>query len=203
MIPNHHPSEAVLADYVAGAMRPAFATVVAAHLESCAHCRTTVQTLEALGGVMVADLPEEQLSEEALPRALASIERPHAVEQVAVKPVADRIAFGREIRFGPGMAVRKARIDDSGDLLYLLRLPAGLKTIPHSHQGLEFTTVLKGAFDDDEGRFAAGDFAEMTDEIDHRPTVVSDGECVCLIASERPMKVRNFVGRVVQIMTGV
>ncbi len=49
------------------------------------------------------------------------------------------------------MGIRKAKIA-GGDLLYLLRLPAGLQTIPHGHQGTEFTTVLKGAFDDGTGR---------------------------------------------------
>lgn len=203
MTPKHHPSDAVLADYAAGGMRPAFAAVVAAHLEGCAHCRSVVGALEALGGELVADLPEEALSSDALDRALAGIERPHAPSPAPQAPIAARLPFGREIRFAPGMGVRKARIDDSGDLLYLLRLPAGLTTIPHGHQGLEFTAVLKGAFEDGEGRFAAGDFAEMTDEIDHQPSVTPDSECLCLIASERPMKVTTLVGRIVHLMTGV
>ena len=203
MTPHHHPSEAVLADYVAGGMRPAFATVVAAHLEGCVHCGSVVRALEALGGEMVADLPVEPLSDDALDRAMAGIERPVTDASPPVAPVAERIPFGREIRFAPGMGVRKARIDDSGDLLYLLRLPPGLKTIPHGHQGLEFTAVLKGAFEDGEGRFAAGDFAEMTGEIDHQPSVAPDGECICLIASEQPMRVKTLVGRIVHMMTGV
>ena len=203
MKPTHHPSEAVLADYAAGGMRPAFAAVVAAHLEGCPHCCSVVGALEALGGELVTDLPAESLSNDALDRALAGIERPHPPSPAPRALIAERIPFGREIRFAPGMGVRKARIDDSGDLLYLLRLPAGLKTIPHGHQGQEFTAVLKGAFEDDEGRFAAGDFAEMTDEIDHQPSVTPDSECICLIASERPMKVTTLVGRIVHMMTGV
>lgn len=203
MTPTHHPSDAVLADYVAGGMRPAFAAVVAAHVETCPHCRAAVHALEALGGEMVCDLPQEALSDQALDRVMAGIERPYDHVPSSVRPVAERLPFGREIRFAPGMGVRKARIDGSGDLLYLLRLPAGLKTIPHGHQGQEFTAVLKGAFADDEGQFAAGDFAEMTDEIDHQPSVLPDSECICLIASERPMKVTSLTGRIVQLMTGV
>ena len=37
--PRHHPSEATLAQYVAGTLRPGFDVVVAAHLSTCAHCR--------------------------------------------------------------------------------------------------------------------------------------------------------------------
>jgi putative transcriptional regulator len=193
-----------MADYVAGALRPAFAVVVAAHVEGCVHCRGAVEALEALGGAMVEDLGAETLADDALDRAMAAIERPlDAAPAPTPKPAADRIPFGREMWIGPGMGIRKARIDDGGDLLYLLRLPAGLQTIPHGHQGLEFTAVLKGAFEDDSGRFAAGDFAEMTDEIDHQPSVTPDSECICLIASERPMKVRTLIGRFVHLMTGV
>ena len=149
MRPNHHPSDAVMADYVGGALRPAFAVVVAAHVEGCAHCRTVVAALEALGGAIVETLDAETLADDALDRAMAGIERPYQTEATSRKPAPDRIPFGREMWIGPGMGIRKARIDDSGDLLYLLRLPAGLQTIPHGHQGQEFTAVLKGAFEDD------------------------------------------------------
>ena len=70
MTPTHHPSDAVLADYVAGGMRPAFAAVVAAHVETCPHCRAAVHALEALGGEMVCDLPQEALSDQALDRVI-------------------------------------------------------------------------------------------------------------------------------------
>lgn len=203
MTPHHHPSDAVIADYVAGALRPAFAVVVAAHLEGCAHCRQAAAAFEALGGAMVEDLAGAKLSDDALDRAMAGIERPYETRPASPVPAADRIPFGREMWIGPGMGIRKARIDDSGDLLYLLRLPAGLQTIPHGHQGQEFTAVLKGAFVDGSGRFAAGDFAEMTDEIDHQPSVSPDGECLCLIASEKPMRVKTLIGRIVHMMTCV
>lgn len=203
MSPTQHPAEAVLADYATGAMRPAFAVVVAAHLEGCAHCRATVGAFEALGGEMVSVLPDAPLSDDAMARVMAGIERPAEPAPAAVAPVAERIPFGREQWLAPGMGIRKARIDDSGDLLYLLRLPAGIKTIPHGHQGQEFTAVLKGAFEDGGNRYAAGDFAEMTDEVDHQPSVAPEGECICLIASERPMKVNTLVGRIVHMMTGV
>ena len=92
------------------------------------------------------------------------------------------------------MSIRKAKTGGS-DLLYVLRLPAGLQTIPHGHLGTEFTTVVKGAFDDGTGVFAAGDFADVNEAVDHLPHVTAHGECMCLIASERPMRVTTFLGR--------
>lgn len=201
--PKHHPTDAILADYASGALRPAFAVVVSAHLEGCAHCRDGLRGLEALGGALIADLPESEMSGEALGRVMAGIERPveTAVETPA-RPAAERIPFGREVWIGPGMGLRKARMP-GGDLLYQLRLPAGLGTVPHGHQGTEYTVVLKGAFMDGEARFGPGDFAEMSEGVTHEPHVAPESECICLIVSEKPMRVTNLLGRFVQFVTQV
>ena len=199
--PTHHPDDAVLADYVSGALRPAFATVVGAHLEACAHCRASLKGLEALGGEMIDGLDEAPLSDTALDRAMAGLDRP-LHPPASSRATLDRIKFGRELWLAPGMSIRKAKTG-GGDLLYLLRLPAGLQTIPHGHQGTEYTTVVKGAFDDGTGIFAAGDFADVDESVDHLPHVTAQGECICLIASEKPMRVTTLIGRLVHQVTGV
>ena len=202
MTAKHHPNEAILADYAGGALRPAFSAVVAAHLETCALCRAHVGALEAAAGELLGDLAPAPMDDEALARVMAGIERPGAVAP-GTETTTGRIPFGRELWVGPGMGIRKAKLE-GGDLLYLLRLPAGLRTIPHGHEGIEYTAVLKGAFDDGHGVFAAGDFGEMlADEVEHRPSVLPGSECVCLIASERPMRVRTFFGHLVHRLTGV
>jgi len=201
MTPAHHPSPAVLADYVSGALRPAFALVVAAHAERCAACRAEIRTLEAVGGELIAELPEASMAPESLERVMAGIERPLPLVEPPPLPTADRIPFGRVQWLAPGMTIRKARL--GGDLLYLLRLPGGVKTIPHGHAGAEFTTVLEGAYDDVTGRFAAGDFVEMSEDVEHHPSVMAGEPCVCLIASERPMRMTSVGGRLVHWLTGV
>ena len=103
---------------------------------------------------------------------MPGIERPMPPAEPAPPPTAERIPFGRAQWLAPGMTIRKAKLG-GGDLLYLLQLPGGLTTVPHGHVGLEFTAVLEGAYDDESGHFAAGDFAEMTDEIDHQPSVAA------------------------------
>jgi putative transcriptional regulator len=201
--PLHHPADAILADYASGALRPGFAVVVSAHLESCPHCRSSLRGLEALGGALIADLPESEMSLEALDRVMAGIERPvDAAPEPAAKPAVERIPFGRELWIGPGMGLRKAKMKD-GDLLYQLRLPAGLGTIPHGHQGAEYTVVLKGAFKDGGTRFGPGDFVEMDQEVEHALRVTDEGECICIIVSEKPMRVNTLMGRIIQFVTQV
>jgi len=191
--PIHHPSAAVLTDYSSGALRPAFGVVVAAHLEACPHCRATLRGLEALGGEMIAVLPETSLSEQALPRVMAGIERPVDRAPEGAHTTVDRVPFGRELWLGPGMGIAKAKME-GGDLLYKLRLPAGQPTFPHGHDGIEYTTVLTGAFDDGFHIYSAGDFAEAGDDLHHKPHVTPGSECICLIASERPLRVTDQVG---------
>lgn len=199
-MPTHHPSEALLTDYASGAISEAFGVVVAAHLEVCGACQATVAGLEALGGEMVSLLPEDVLSEEALPRVMAGIERPTGVGRPNRLTEA-RIPFGRELWLGPGMGVRKAKV--AGGLLYSLRLGAGQQTFPHGHHGIECTTVLKGAFHDGFETYAAGDFAEAGEDLEHLPHVTSGGECVCLIASEHPIKALSLVGRFFQTVARI
>ena len=75
--------------------------------------------------------------------------------------------------------------------------------MPHGHQGVEFTTVLKGAYNDNGELYDTGDFVELDPSVEHQPHVVPGGECVCMIASEKPMRMTTRLGRLVQALTGV
>jgi len=202
MTPTRHPSDAVLADYASGALRSAFSAVVAAHLEHCPHCRDEVAALEAVGGALLETLPESGLAAEGLERVMAALDEAESPAAPAQSTI-ERIAFGRERFLAPSMGIRKAGSGADGELLYLLRLPSGQKTLPHGHLGVEFTTVLKGAYNDNGALYRAGDFCEMDSADDHQPHVVAGEECVCLIASERPMRMTTRVGWLVQALTGV
>ena len=200
--PTQPPTDAILTDYVSGALRPAFATVVAAHLEHCGHCREAVLGLEAIGGAMIESLEPADMEEARLIKAMSALDKP-AKQDSASGSTVERAPFGAELWLAPGMGLRKARRGKSGELLYLLRLPDGQKTLPHGHRGTEFTTVIKGAYEDGGVTYRAGDFCELDASADHQPNVVSDGECVCMIASERPMRMSSRLGRLVQMLTGV
>ena len=69
--------------------------------------------------------------------------------------------------------------------LKLLRIGAGRAMPEHGHGGEEITLVLKGAYRDHMGRFARGDVADLDEDIEHKPVVEQDGDCICLVATER------------------
>jgi putative transcriptional regulator len=43
----------------------------------------------------------------------------------------------------------------------------------------------------------------VDDSIDHQPIVSPDGECICLIATERPARFKSLLGRLSQTWTGL
>jgi putative transcriptional regulator len=80
----------------------------------------------------------------------------------------------------------------------LLRIPAGTKLPDHGHRGTELTLVLKGAFRDEEDRFGAGDIEVANEEMHHKP-IAEDGEpCICLAATDAPLRFKSFLPRIAQ-----
>jgi putative transcriptional regulator len=79
--------------------------------------------------------------------------------------------------------------------VYLLSVAPGMPTARHEHSGAEFCTVLTGAYRDELGVFAAGDFAAAYGEFNHQPVVEGDETCVCLFATEGRLKPQGLLGR--------
>lgn len=204
---SRHPSETVLAAYAAGQLRPAFALVAAAHVHGCAACRATVRLLEAAGGALLEELEPTPLHADAFDRLMARIERsagPIVLDGHAVSDILSALKLRRRRWLAPGVWMAPVELAGVGDdLVYVLRVPAGVRTFAHGHSGVEFTTVLKGAYDDGQDAYRAGDFQEVDTAHEHQPVISPDGECLCLIASESPMRMHSRLGRLVQLYMNV
>ncbi len=209
----HHPSEAVIADYAAGTLAQGPSLVVSAHLERCGRCRAQLMMFEAVGGVLIDDLPPADMRDDALALALARIERPapqrtsvprRAGPDGIVLPAAlARRGVGPRRFLGPGIWVAPVRSDsDDGWRTYLLRAPSGVVVPHHGHKGAEYTVVLEGAFRDETGLYAAGDFAETDDRMEHHPAAEGPEACVCLISGEGGIRAEGLL-RLIQPLLGV
>ncbi|BBB30290.1 ChrR family anti-sigma-E factor [Neptunomonas japonica] len=91
---------------------------------------------------------------------------------------------------------------ERGGVSRLLRIAPGKAMLPHSHDGNELTLILRGSFTDEVGRFTVGDIADLDNEIQHQPLVDSNEDCICLIATDAPLKFSTLLGKIVQPMTG-
>ena len=84
----------------------------------------------------------------------------------------------------------------------LLRIAPGKSMPLHSHQGSEITVVLKGAYRDELGRFGPGDVADLDDAIQHRPVTEPGEPCICLAATDAPLRFPGRIARMLQPLLG-
>lgn len=207
MTTSHHPTEALLIQHAAGVLSEGRDLVLAAHVAVCHLCRSVVRRHEAIGGALLESLPAAAMDPTALDLALARLERPAPTE--ARKPSApdDWIAFDspavakawkRRRWAAPGVWVAPIFRGPGRSRTYLLRVGPGMSVPRHRHRGCESVTVLKGAYDDRGSIHAPGDFALNDESVEHRPTVTSGEECVCLICTDAPLIARDWVGKLFQ-----
>lgn len=197
MNPRHHPSIEILTAYASGALEPGFGLVVGAHVEGCAACRAKIGAFEAASGAALSELSAEDVSADALADVMARLDETQtSAPKVDTWPLLERLTLKPKKWVAPGVWV--AAVDTPHapqNRVYLLSVAPGMPTARHEHSGAEFCTVLKGAYRDELGVFAAGDFAAAYGELNHQPMVEGDETCVCLFATEGRLKPQGFLGR--------
>ncbi len=206
---NQLPDNVLLA-YSAGTLPEAFSLVVACHVSLCDDSRAAVESFDALGGSLLERLDEADLSTESFARTLALIDSGELAIKPARKMPNDSVFPEPLQRFageGPdsvawksiGGGVKQAILPCSGDATArLLHIPSGTAVPDHGHAGLEMTLVLKGAFTDEFGRFARGDIEVRDDDHAHAPVADQGEDCICLAATDAPLKFRGLLPRLVQ-----
>jgi putative transcriptional regulator len=212
---RHHLSDPLLLAYSAAQLPEAFSLVVAAHVSLCDECRARLHAFDAIGGALIEDgaaAEEADLSEDGI---AATIERICSTPREARRPAAGacrghavfpaplRDAVGGDleaVRWRPlGMGVRQAILPTQGSAtVRLLRIPAGQAVPDHGHRGMELTLVLQGAFRDKTDRFGRGDLEIATEELEHTPVAETGDDCICLAATDAPLRFNALMPRLAQ-----
>ncbi|WP_299733481.1 ChrR family anti-sigma-E factor [uncultured Endozoicomonas sp.] len=208
---NHHPDLSTLLNYGAGSLSDALAMVVACHLESCEHCRHTVTEAENIGMALLKEVSADDMSRNARDNMLAMLDD-HAIEppQVVIEtpqkegdiPTQLRPLIGQWFadlkwsRVAPGL--KQFILPASDGKLRLLNIAPGTFMPAHGHSGSELTLVLKGSYSDELGRFRAGDVADVDPDVTHQPVADTHEGCICLIATDAPLRFKGLVPRLLQ-----
>lgn len=223
MTHRHHPNELTLVSYAAGTLGEAASVVVATHLVVCAECRDAVRLGEAIGGVLLEAVVPQPLGSDALDRVLAQLDtanpvtRPDPAQRYGatkasafgdestprvrrsrvIGPLPAPLAPYRADRWrsmAPGIQrIRLIPRRRDRASLDLLRVAPGCAMPDHAHRGLELTCILSGGYSDQFDHFGPGDISEMGVGTEHSPTADKQGHCVCLVASERPLRLTGWV----------
>lgn len=214
---THHVDHATLMSYAAGSLPEALAAVVATHLAMCPHCRRELSTMQRIGVAMFDSLAAAPLDQAAPVLQLRAGEADGAPGRKPAGALGDgtvpaplrglvgaRLADIAWKRLGVGVWHYPLPVSNpaAGDLR-LLKVAPGRAVPEHGHGGAELTLLLDGAYEDELGRFATGDIADLDETVEHRPVADRDMGCICLVASEHKARFKGLLPRLVQPLTGM
>lgn len=204
---KHHIPESLLVAYAAGSLEQSFALVVAAHVSLCDECRVQLSAHEAVGGALL-DVQAKQNVSAAMRNAIFAQldDEPKAEPETACErsgvfpgPVMQALK-GKPPRWksiGGGVRQTLLGADDEGTVR-LLYIPPGKAVPDHGHNGIELTLVLQGAFSDETGRFGVGDLEVADDTLEHTPVAEHGAPCICLAATDAPLRFNSLIPRLLQ-----
>jgi putative transcriptional regulator len=204
----------LLAAHAAGRLPAPVALAVATHLALSPASRRSYARFEAAGGVLLERLEPVPLSSACWERLLGRLDdereaapppaaRPSPVPQALrriPRPLRDHIP-GSPDRLGWRQRGTAAEADlavegsPPGYRTSLVRVRAGRAIPRHTHEGLELTLVLEGAFRDGPARYARGDLAVADPSVDHRPTAEPGEDCLCLAVVDARRRLTGPIGR--------
>lgn len=203
---TQHVPDPMLADYAAGRLGHSFSVAVAAHVSLCDECRARLGAHEAAGGAVLEALTPEPVAGDLMARVMARLDDPAAAPPAPPAPSGIfpgpvmAALKGRPPRWRKlGMGIRQSILHAGDDgSLRLLYIPPGRAVPDHGHKGQELTLVLQGAFHDETGRFGVGDIELADEALEHTP-IADDGDpCICLAATDAPLRFSSLIPRVMQ-----
>ena len=205
---RHHLNDALLMGYAAGHLSEAFGLVVATHVTMCDDCRARLESFEALGGALIEAEDETAVSTDALARMMARLEvpvvsaPPKAPRKTSLPaPVAAYVGGDLDaVKWRAlGGGVRQAILPTGPKAtVRLLHIPAGQAVPDHGHRGMELTLVLRGAFRDATDRFGPGDLEIAGEDLAHKPVAEAGEDCICLAATDAPLRFAGLMPRLLQ-----
>jgi putative transcriptional regulator len=214
---THHLDPATILAYAAGTLGEALSLAAASHIAWCEECRAMMRAAETVGGAMMAEAEPAAVSPACREATLAKLDQamlhrfPRAKPRRTETPAPlDRLLGGKALdeltwkTKAPGVQMIDLPLtQNSAGKLVLMRIAPGKSMPEHGHGGEEITLILSGAYSDRLGRFAAGDVADLDEDIEHKPVVEAGEACVCLVAIERPTRFKSLPARILQPLIGI
>jgi putative transcriptional regulator len=210
----HPPEETLLALASGEADLPLRATVEG-HLSSCPACRATLGELTAAGAALLRGLPSgpppDPLWEKILSRVAPGDREPaSALDPLAALPLPAgtrrELPPSRDLRWRSAWAPKAryallARERATGTLLFVGHMPPGRHFPRHRHLGREDVLVLAGGYEDQRGRYEAGEYAVYEPGSEHRPATEPGEECWILFRLEAPVRFLGWRGALQRLLT--
>jgi putative transcriptional regulator len=215
----HHFTDETLQDYAAGVLSSSMETLIACHLTVCPHCRKRAQIADSVAGEVFNQQPAVEVQGSAQDvLSLAANSQDQHNEKHSLELNADIKGVPRPLArllpapidelqwkaFAPGMKQFNLSSQSRKDGSFkLLSLAPGSRMSKHTHSKRELTFIVSGSYQDEIGQYQAGDVADLDASFNHTPQVISDEPCICLIATDAPLKFEGLLGKMVQPFVGI
>lgn len=202
---SHHVPDSMLAAYSAGSLPQAYAVVVAAHVSMCPDCRAALGAHQTVGGALLETTGTVDVSSGLKSGLMAMLDGPYEPEPqysrsgIYPAPIVE-VMQGRAPNWRRlGMGVKQDILSEGPDgSVRLLYIPPGQAVPDHSHGGSELTLVLQGSFSDETGQFGVGDLEVADEQLEHTPVADEGDACICIAATDAPLRFRSLMPRLLQ-----
>ena len=208
---KYHLTDELLLGYATGNLPEAFSLVVATHISLCDECRARLASFEEIGGALLDEDESVAVSDDALaatlelisgaPKDPIKVRNSTASGDVFPAPLQDYVGGDlSSVQWRPiAGGVKQAMLKTSRDAtVRLLSIPGGAAMPDHGHRGTELTLVLQGAFHDEDERFGRGDIEVANEDLHHTPIAEEGMDCICLAATDAPLRFRGLIPRIAQ-----
>ena len=212
---SHHFDDATLVAYSSGTLTKGMALLVESHIGMCEQCMEQIQTSNRIGGDLLQSIRPVAMEPGCLDRFLAMLDgvemdevmpldasRKSEVPESLAAVIGDDLDALEWKSMGLGVQQYDLKLGGVG-ATRLLRIQPGVSVPHHTHTGNELTLILRGSYSDEIGRFQVGDVADLDNQLEHQPIVDTDQECICLIATDAPLKFSGLMGKLVQPFIGL
>lgn len=214
---SHHLTDETLLDYSAGVLNAPMETLIACHLTICPYCRQRLELADAIAGLSLND--GAAVSMKASAQDILALDNTTAAKDKVTKtPIAAGIGVPNPLArllpgplhelpwksFGPGMKQFNLSTQSRKEGAFkLISLDPGSRMSKHSHEHRELTFIISGSYSDELDHFKAGDIADLSADHHHTPHVDSTVPCICLIATDAPVKFESLFAKIVQPFIGI
>ncbi|MEQ9345959.1 MAG: ChrR family anti-sigma-E factor [Thalassospira sp.] len=190
-----------------------FEIMAGAALETTKTMEMADHSLDHVMAMLERDTANENIMPEEVvtPRKIAVGESITGSAMTAIpRPLAELLPVGvtslEDIPWktlAPGVKHFQLKSIESKGTVRLMKIAPGVSIPDHGHHGHEMTLLIKGSYIDEIGRFRAGDVADLDDDVDHQPIADTAEECICLIATDAPMRFNRLLPKLLQPFFGI
>lgn len=220
--------ESLLTEYASGCLDEAMSLLVATHASMSERARQHIQIVEDVCGTLIETQETDQISmsRTCLDQTLELLEMRARPLRCDIEPSSKTTSFHiKELescaipsvleaylsrskrplkwhRAAPGIAfIDILMTSNCNSTLQLIKIDPSKPTPRHSHDDIEATLVLNGAFEDETGLYMAGDMVVVDKTIEHTPVAHPQMGCICIAATTAPLRFTGPLGPVLNLFS--